>query len=191
MESRHLSPELLQEGLLPEAGIQGKDIQAAAIQRGHLQPFSVDSEVLSPDSVGADHLKQGSVWSNHLRNEAVQGEHLGSEAVGSRHIGQGAVNVEHLGFTPVEAVSGQPALQQFGMCAFLLLGHESSAELTITFEQPYLNNHYVLVAMTNNPSYYVTLKEQTAESAIVMVTRLSYSPVNYGYVTWIAIGNNL
>ncbi|MNC40733.1 hypothetical protein D3C75_894600 [compost metagenome] len=91
----------------------------------------------------------------------------------------------------MEAVSGQPALQQFGMSAFLLLSHESSAELTISFDQPYLNNHYVLVAMTNNPSYYVTLKEQTTDSAVVMVTRLSYSPVNYGYVTWIAIGNNI
>ncbi|MNI41821.1 hypothetical protein D3C73_960840 [compost metagenome] len=154
-------------------------------------PFSVDSEVLDHDSVGADHLKQGAVHSHHLGNEVVQGQHLGSGAVGSRHIEQGAVQVGHLGFTPVEAGSGQPALQQFGMCAFLLLGHESSAELTISFEQPYLNNHYVLVAMTNNPSYYVTLKEQTTDFAVVVITKLSFSPINYGYVTWIAIGNNI
>ncbi|MMZ63873.1 hypothetical protein D1872_261580 [compost metagenome] len=75
------------------------------------------------------------------------------------------------------------------MCPFLLSRNETSADVTVMFEEPYPNEHYVLVAMTNQPAYYVTIKEQSRELAVVEITRLKESHFNYGYITWIAIGS--
>ncbi|MOA10909.1 hypothetical protein D3C78_1308180 [compost metagenome] len=129
------------------------------------------------------------MYAQHISDGIIQDHHLSDGAVSAQHIKEGAVQSEHLAITPVQCIVGQPAVQQFGMSPFLLPAHESTAELTIPFEQCFLSSHYVIVAMTNHASYYVTLKEQSRESAIVEITRLKNSPVNYGVVTWIAIGN--
>ncbi|WP_435924573.1 WIAG-tail domain [Paenibacillus sp. DYY-L-2] len=64
-----------------------------------------------------------------------------------------------------------------------------SSYVIVTFEEPFANSQYVLVATPNQPAYYATLKEQTPEMAVLEVTRIKESQVNFGFISWIAIGN--
>ncbi|WP_019636802.1 WIAG-tail domain, partial [Paenibacillus fonticola] len=158
------------------------------IGRTHLQAGIVDGAVLQSESVGSSHIEAGAVKSYHLADESIQSHHLTAESVQGEHIQHGAVQLEHLAVTPMLSIHGQPTIQQFGMAAFLLQDHEESTEMIILFDEPFSHAHYVIVAMSNNPGYYATLKSQSPESAILEISRLKGGSKNYGFVTWIAIG---
>ncbi|WP_415837179.1 WIAG-tail domain [Paenibacillus phoenicis] len=75
------------------------------------------------------------------------------------------------------------------MVPFLLKPHEEEATVKIKFESPFASSNYVVVAMTNHPAYYTSLKEQSPGSAVITISKLKDTSVNYGIVTWMAIGN--
>ncbi|MNW45662.1 hypothetical protein D3C74_229330 [compost metagenome] len=187
----HLSAEIQQHGLLPEEGLGGEDIQPSSIGRVHLQPGAVDAGALAEGVVGEEHLQEGAVGNVHLAPNAVGSSQLANEAVGTRHLQPGSVGMEQLSFAPIQTMSGQPAELQFGMVAFLLKHHEVETTVTISFDSPFTSSNYVVVAMTNHAAYSASLKEQSAESAVITISKLKESNVNYGFVTWIAIGNTL
>ena len=150
---------------------------------------AVESNHLSKWSVSSEHIQEGSVFGYHLVDDSVQSRHLANGSITSNHLSPNSVGSEHLRINPVQAISGQEALQQFGMSAFLLNGYEKSTEITIHFDEPFDHAHYVIVAMTNHPAYYVSLKDRSPDMATVEVSRMKDSPINYGFITWIAIAS--
>ena len=102
-----------------------------------------------------------------------------------------SIPTEHLKEIPVHTLKEKPALQQFGMLSFLHQNTVAASELVIQFEQPFEHSQYVLVAMSNHPSYYVTFKEQSTHSATLIPSRLNGFHLegnSFGFIPWIAIG---
>ena len=100
----------------------------------------------------------------------------------------GAVHAEHLAFQPVRSVSKQPAVQQFGMEAFVLPENETCTEVTIVFEESFGSEHYVIVAMSNDRGFQVSLLSQSEDEAVLEVTRTAECKHTYGLLSWIAAG---
>lgn len=188
MTLAQLSTDIHLSGLLPEEGVSGDRLQANSVSRSHLQAQAVDSEVLSPEAVGPEHLQAAAVQSHHVAEQSIEGHHLVEGSVGSRELELNAVKPEHLSITPVRTCANQPALQQFGRAPFLLKGSEGETEVTIVFGEPFVNPDYTLVAMTNHPLFHATLKSQTPNGAVIVVTKWNETAHNYGIISWIAIG---
>nr|WP_280921114.1 WIAG-tail domain [Paenibacillus turicensis] len=133
----------------------------------------------------------GAVQSEHLAARSVCGYHLAEQVIDESHIQPGSISSVQLKETPVHTLKGKPALQQFGMVPFLHQNTAVASELVIQFEQPFEHSQYVLVAMSNHPSYYVTLKEQSTHSATLTLSRINTFHIEgngFGFISWIAIG---
>ncbi|MBY0206361.1 WIAG-tail domain, partial [Paenibacillus cucumis (ex Kampfer et al. 2016)] len=123
-----------------------------------------------------------------LKPQSVTQEHLCDGSVGSEQLQTGAVQAEHLAFQPVRSVSKQPAVQQFGMEAFVLPENETCTEVTIVFEEAFDSEHYVIVAMSNDRGFQVSLLSQSEDEAVLEVTRTADCKHTYGLLSWIAAG---
>ncbi|MNV93920.1 hypothetical protein D3C71_1886600 [compost metagenome] len=99
-----------------------------------------------------------------------------------------SVNAEHLSFSPIQTAGKREALQQFGMTAFMFNGDAESVEVTVSFDENFGHTGYVLVAMTNQPYFYASLKSRANGDAVIQVVRLRETPHFYGVISWIAIG---
>ncbi|MNN64042.1 hypothetical protein D3C81_1794620 [compost metagenome] len=119
----------------------------------------------------------------------MQSYHIASGAVTGDHLAHGAVSAEHLSFSPVQSAGNREVLQQFGMTAFMFNGNAESVEVTIPFDEAFGHTGYVLVAMTNQPFFHVSLKSRASGEAVVIVDRLRETPHFYGVLSWIALGS--
>ncbi|MGO4532198.1 WIAG-tail domain, partial [Paenibacillus sp. 2TAF8] len=153
-------------------------------------------DTLSSDEAGPEFSDSiAPEWSDNevpvsytLESQSVTQEHLCNGSVGSDQLQAGAVQVEHLAFQPVRSVSKQPAVQQFGMEAFVLPENETCTEVTIVFEESFVSEHYVIVAMSNDRGFQVSLLSQSEDEAVLEVTRTADCKHTYGLLSWIAAG---
>ncbi|MBR2566082.1 MAG: WIAG-tail domain, partial [Paenibacillus sp.] len=123
-----------------------------------------------------------------LEPQSVTQEHLCEGSVGSEQLQSGAIQAKHLAFQPVRSVSKQPTVQQFGMEAFILPEQEICTEVTIVFEESFDSEHYVIVAMSNDRGFQVSLLSQSEDEAVLEVTRTADCKHTYGLLSWIAAG---
>ncbi len=89
---------------------------------------------------------------------------------------------------PVQAIAGQPVVQQFGLSLFNLYTEEEKVELLVTFDQPFADANYVLVATSSQSDAFAVVKEKLADCAILELVRLKSAADIQGIVNWIAIG---
>ncbi|EHB63390.1 WIAG-tail domain [Paenibacillus lactis] len=91
----------------------------------------------------------------------------------------------------MRGTAGQAKLQQYGMTPFVLSGPEAKAEVGVQFEEPFGGINYVIVGMSNNPGFQISLKSQQEDSAVLEVVRQPGCNLAYGFISWIAIGPSL
>ncbi|KQY80708.1 hypothetical protein ASD24_17395 [Paenibacillus sp. Root52] len=123
-----------------------------------------------------------------LNEQSVQQAHLCDNIVGSEQLQAGAVQPQHLSFQPVRSVSRQLVVQQFGMEAFILPENEECVEVTVAFEESFASEHYVIVAMSNDRGFQVSLLSQSEDEAVLEVSRAVGCKHTYGLLSWIAAG---
>ncbi|MGG4108965.1 WIAG-tail domain, partial [Paenibacillus lautus] len=148
---------------------------------------AIGSKHLGPDAFNDFTLADGSIDSDKLANGAVTSTHLAEGAVTGQQLAKGAVTAEHLCFTPVRSTPGQPKLQQFGMTPFVF-GAEALTEVTVQFEEAFAGINYIIVGMSNNPGFQISLKSQREDTAVLEVSRQPNCNLAYGFMSWIAIG---
>ena len=85
------------------------------------------------------------------------------------------------------ARAGQPKLRQFGMTPFVF-GAEALTEVTVQFEEAFAGINYIIVGMSNNPGFQISLKSQREDAAVLEVSRQPNCNLAYGFMSWIAIG---
>ncbi|MGG3283597.1 WIAG-tail domain, partial [Paenibacillus solani] len=181
IESRHLGPDAFNNFTLAEGSVTGGHIAEGTIERRHL----------SPDAFDTFTLQDGSINSIKLGNSAVTSVHISDGAVTGQQLAEAAVTAQHLAFTPVRSVAGQPKLQQFGMTPFVLTGADTQAEVTVKFDEPFAGINYVIVGMSNNPGFQISLKSQREDAAVLTVFRQPNCNLSYGFMSWIALGPSL
>lgn len=146
-----------------------------------------------------DKLKNRSITSEKLSNQSITSEKLATEAVRSYHITHESIHPEHivneslteekLSFNPVQTVKGSTnTLQQCGIVPFEFTDQDETVEIVVQLDEPYFDENYVLVAMTNHPACYSVLNELTQSTAVIRITRHKFTPKPYGIVHWIAMG---
>lgn len=123
-----------------------------------------------------------------LSEQSITQEHLCDDAVGSSQLQSGAVQAKHLAFQPVRSVSKQPVVQQFGMEAFVLPESEVCTEVTVVFEESFASEHYVIVGMSNDRGFQISLLSQSEDEAVLEVSRTADCKHTYGLLSWIAAG---
>ncbi|WP_025701174.1 WIAG-tail domain, partial [Paenibacillus forsythiae] len=133
-------------------------------------------------------LASFSIQSRHLAEESVQNCHLAPSSVGGEQLMREAVGPEHLTFNPVRSAGNRSTLQQFGMSAFMFGADSDSVDVAVTFDEPFGHTGYVMVAMTNQPFFYASLKSRGSADAIIQVVRMGDTQHFYGVLSWIAIG---
>ncbi|EGG36245.1 conserved domain protein [Paenibacillus sp. HGF5] len=181
IESRHLGPDAFDNFTLTEGSVTGSQIAEGTIERRHLRPDAFDTFTLADGSIDGDKLGKSAVTSVHISDGAVTGQQLA----------ESAVTAQHLAFTPVRSSSGKPKLQQFGMTPFVLTGADTQTEVTVQFDEPYAGINYVIVGMSNNPGFQISLKSQREDAAVLEVIRQPNCSISYGFVSWIALGPSL
>jgi hypothetical protein len=86
--------------------------------------------------------------------------------------------------------TGRPTIvQQFGTAPFTFGAKDEKTEITISFEQPFANDHYALTAITTHTACYVVLRERRDKEAVLEIIRTRYTPELSGSISWIGIGD--
>ncbi|WP_442952863.1 WIAG-tail domain [Paenibacillus sp. Soil522] len=102
---------------------------------------------------------------------------------------QKPIELSSLTFAPVISTARSGVTkQQFGLSPFSFTFQEEQFEVIIAFEEPFVDNRYVLTATIDHPACYAVIHSKTAEQAKITVirTRISHDPK--GEINWIAIG---
>ncbi|MFH0071029.1 WIAG-tail domain, partial [Peribacillus sp. NPDC056705] len=144
-------------------------------------------EHLSYAAVTSDHISQGAVTGQHLSQGAITSQHLREGAVTGQQLAEATVTPQHMSFTPVRGTAGATKLQQFGMAPFVF-DTEDLIEVTVQFEESFVGINYVIVGMSNNPAFLISLKSQREDAAVLEVSRQPNCDSAYGFLSWIAIG---
>ena len=181
IESQHLGPDAFDNFTLADGSVTGSQIAEGTIERRHLRPDDFDTFTLADGSI--DGIKLG--------NSAVTSVHISDGAVTGQQLAEGAVTAQHLAFTPVRSSNGKPKLQQFGMTPFILTGADTQTEVTVLFDEPFASINYVIVGMSNNPGFQISLKSQREDAAVLEVFRQPNCNLSYGFMSWIALGPSL
>ena len=158
---------------------------------------SVTTELLADGSVNAEKLENGSVTEAKLADGAVSGRAVADGSIGGAKLADGSVSGDklalgsvtgaHLGFAAIAAgVAGATML--FGSEAYSFGGAVESIEVIVVFAEPFKDNSYVLVAMTDHPSCTCYLKRKSPNEAVLEVLRTRLSPEPQGWLQWIAAG---
>ncbi|MFD1772644.1 WIAG-tail domain, partial [Paenibacillus rhizophilus] len=184
----HLAEEVRSPELLPDGSIGGSKLAPKSIGSDLLTEGAVGGAELQDEAVDGSKIAPLSIQSRHLEEESVQSQHLAPSSVGGEHLMREAVSPEHLTFNPVRSAGNRSTLQQFGMSAFLFAAGSDSVDVTVTFDEPFGHTGYVMVAMTNQPFFYASLKSRGSADAILQVVRLRDTQHFYGVLSWIAIG---
>lgn len=154
-------------------------LQDECVTTGKLQSGAVNSDKIAPRAVGTVQLKENAIASAHIQPASVLGHHLQARSIPETA----------LAFSPVQGPSGSPSAKQlFGATAFAFKAQDEQIELTISFSEPLGSDEFAIVAMTNHPACYASLKERTKQSATFYIVRTKFCPAPSGTLTWIAIG---
>ncbi|WP_244863792.1 WIAG-tail domain [Paenibacillus cisolokensis] len=145
---------------------------------------------LTDGCVTSDKLSDRAVLSAHLSEGIVGSEHIGSEAVCGSHIRERSVQFQHLAYQPVATASKEAALQQFGLCDYEFAGQSEQTDIPIKFEIPFLSEQYSIIATTDHPACYATIKEKRPDGAVLCIVRTRFGPEPKGTVNWVAIGRH-
>ncbi|MCG7213029.1 WIAG-tail domain [Paenibacillus mucilaginosus] len=110
------------------------------------------------------------------------------EAAETREAEDTHIAVTEAAAAPVVPVTAP--LQQFGLSLFLLPVEVVKVEVGVTFDRPFLDENYSLVATTSHQDCYAVIKSKGRESAILEIVRSRFSPECQGFVNWIAMGRS-
>ncbi|MCY9543310.1 WIAG-tail domain, partial [Paenibacillus alvei] len=203
---QHLAEGAVHPHHLAEGSVHPQHLAEGAVHPHHLAVESVQQHHIAPHAVSGSHIQAQSIERDHLASGVISVEHLDEELflmlsetwdskiseqplIGSADITPGVITTEHCAFTPIRASSTHTAaLQQFGTVPFSFRDLDEMIELRISFDEPYQNKNYVLVAMTNHSACYAVMKSQSTDHAIIEIMRTRISPHPNGLVSWIAIG---
>ncbi|MGG3148944.1 WIAG-tail domain, partial [Paenibacillus glucanolyticus] len=208
--SRHLAPDAFDNFTLNECSITGDKIAEATITGEHIAAGSlsgiqiadgsltgtqiaegsIDSRHLSPDVCSNFTIDEGSITGDKIAEASITGAHVADGTITGQQLAEGTITTEHLDFTPIRGIAGQPKLQQFGMTPFVF-GADALTEVTVQFDEPFAGINYVIVGMSNNPGFQISLKSQRENSAVLEVIRQQNCNLAYGFMSWIAIGPSL
>ncbi|MFB5679246.1 WIAG-tail domain, partial [Paenibacillus terreus] len=205
----HLDSDLKDSLITDE--VDGSQIKSGALSWDHFNeelqvnltpPEELDGSKLLPGSVEMFHLAdevQSSIQSLHEKVELLQqaNEELSHQSAvidstndfsDSLTIDEVTEQLQQPAITPIRCTEDQPPLQQFGRIPFLMHGNSDTTEVTITFDEPFSNPNYTLVAMTNHSAFYAVMKSQSSVSAVLEIAKLRRTDQNFGIISWIAIG---
>ncbi|WP_220483298.1 WIAG-tail domain, partial [Paenibacillus thiaminolyticus] len=179
--------------------VTGRHIGEGEVVGHHIGAGEVTGRHIGEGEVAGHHIGAGEVTSRHIGKGEVTGQHIAAGSIRTEHLEEGILNSivlqpgtvtpESCSFVPVRtAMPRAGALQQFGMSAFLLQGETDRVDVRIAFDEPFPNNQYVLVAMTNHPECHAVLKSQATHSAVLEIHRRDPQSQPFGCVSWIAIG---
>ncbi|WP_370639152.1 WIAG-tail domain [Cohnella sp. REN36] len=92
-----------------------------------------------------------------------------------------------MGLLPV-AASLPGVGMRFGHAPYRFEGNEEQLELVVTFNEPFADDEYALVAMSDHPSCVCALQQKAPSSAVLTVVRTRFTPAPQGAIQWIAVG---
>ncbi|MBW7459637.1 WIAG-tail domain, partial [Paenibacillus sepulcri] len=190
-----LAPEAVITEALAAGAVTSEKLAAEAVGQEQLQAGAVTLGKIAPGSITTANIIAGSIESDLLCDEAVTGDKIAPGTLTVKHFAPDVlaslipdVNPSASEQLPAEQVS--PAIcQQFGLIPYNFAGQGEQLELTVTFDQPFASDVYVLVATADQLSCYATIKSKTADSAELTVVRTRISPEPVGFINWIAIGS--
>ncbi|MFB5267837.1 WIAG-tail domain [Paenibacillus enshidis] len=180
----HLAGEL--QGSLITGEVDGSQIKSGALSWDHFSEELQDTLAPAKELDGSM-LLPGTVEMLHFTDDvqaSIQSLHEMVELL------QQANEVRQPAITPIRCDGDQPALQQFGRIPFLMHENSDITEATVTFDEPFSNPNYILVAMINHSAFYAVLKSQSSVSAVLEIAKLRQTDQNFGVISWIAIGSD-
>ncbi|MGG1638162.1 WIAG-tail domain, partial [Paenibacillus sp. NRS-1760] len=150
---------------------------------------SVGTEQIVPGSITADLLAPGLLLSNVEGSAVNQVDQVADGSITGRHIQEQSIGLSALQFAPVITNASQGIVkQQFGLAPYSFAAQAEQVELIIPFDEPFVDNYYVLTVTTDNPACYAVVHSKAAAHAVILIirTRISQEPI--GHLNWIAIG---
>ncbi|OFW79412.1 MAG: hypothetical protein A2201_08460 [Alicyclobacillus sp. RIFOXYA1_FULL_53_8] len=75
------------------------------------------------------------------------------------------------------------------MCPFQFLSDSETLVIAIELPEPFANDNFVVVAMTNQPDCYAVLTDKTSQTVTLTVVRRELLVDLNGVIHWIAIGD--
>ncbi|KIL38758.1 hypothetical protein SD70_24455 [Gordoniibacillus kamchatkensis] len=80
-------------------------------------------------------------------------------------------------------------LQQYGLVPFRFTPFDRCLDIYVTFDEPFQDDGYALVATTNEPGCRTVIVSKARESAVVRLLRDTPAPHLSGEMNWIALGD--
>jgi hypothetical protein len=135
------------------------------------------------------HLKDGVIEPRHVSNLVLTGDCLADGIVTKENLADRCVTETKLAFIPVQTSPAVPcALQLAGTDSFSLGSEEEFTEVVITLPEPFADDSYVLVAMTDRPECYAVSGAKSRAAATVRIVRAKPGAEVKGTVQTIAFG---
>ncbi|TDF97551.1 WIAG-tail domain [Paenibacillus piri] len=151
-------------------------------------------------AVKSEHIAAGAVNGEHLVNDSIDGLHVRQESLSGYHLLPGSITLLHLDRGLQARLQTARALmtsahtqlsitaQQYGLSMFKMSFEDENIYLTVTFEQPFADEEYVLVATTDHETCFAVVEEKRRDSATIRIVRTKFTSELRGNVNWIAIG---
>jgi hypothetical protein len=79
--------------------------------------------------------------------------------------------------------------QLYGLIPFRFQPFEERIDVSVTFEQPFESDRYVLVATSDQPGCHTVISKKTPASALIRLIRSLDVPYLEGELNWIAFGS--
>ncbi|MFB5761650.1 WIAG-tail domain [Paenibacillus medicaginis] len=215
VQAEHLADKAVQAEHLAPGSVDSNHLQSSSVLEHHITPDAITGDALQKGAVSWDHFSEGlqdtlapakELDGSMLLPGTVEMSHLTVDVQASiqslhekvEHLQQ-ANEVDSLAvteqprqpaITPIRCAGDQPVLQQFGRIPFLMHENSDITEATVTFDEPFSNPNYILVAMINHSAFYAVLKSQSSVSAVLEIAKLRQTDQNFGVISWIAIGSD-
>jgi hypothetical protein len=173
---------------LKEQAITAAKIENQTITGEKIAPQTITGEHIALESITGDQIAANTITGKQIAPLSITGFRLAPYTITGENIAPRTIGEDKLLINPVQTTKKNKVTQQFGMVPFSFRETDRNIEICIEFEQPYLTKDYVIVAMTNLPTYFASLKEQTEESATITITHLGHREEISGILSWIAIG---
>ena len=158
----------------------------------HLADGALEGSKLTVGSIDGSKLAYAAISNFHIASSSIDGSKLKPSAVRSEHIADGSLSVTKLTENVLQTPSTQKNItQQFGLVPFEMKTQDEMMEVVLHFDEKFADENYVLTAMTDHQSCYVSVKQKSMENAVVSIMRAKFSPDQQGIVNWIAIGKKL
>ncbi|MDQ0168093.1 WIAG-tail domain, partial [Bacillus horti] len=185
-----LADQSVTEQKLADQSVTEQKLADQVVTEQKLGNQAVTEQKLADQSVTEQKLGDLAVTSSKIRPASIHAHHLQGQIIANQHLMDGSITFPKLAFQPVisQDKSG-PSIQQYGVVPFEFTDHsEDAIEILVQLNQPFADEHYVIVANTNHQDFYAVIVEQTNLSALIKVVRLKASNTMNGLVNWIAMG---